>query len=161
MDFQKWSYQNKEVLQNFEKKFWKFSSVVRIMYSETAEDVASSDSGLEESDKNLPHLFFNQKSLNFNSETEFLNSKFKTIGDNLRMFREKSFKLSKNLVENGTHKFSIDNILGQLKNGESETENEIVDKDENKEYELYDSPVKSPDNRESGKFFGLCLWCES
>lgn len=117
------------------------------MFSDTADDVISSDSNGEEIDKNFPELYFNQKSLNYSSETEFLNSKFKSIGENIRMFREKSFKLSKNLNENVPHKFSIDNILGQLNTKEIETESEITDKEEEcPEYDLSNSPMKSPDN---------------
>lgn len=130
------------------------------MFSDTPEDTISSsdNSSHQDADKHFPQLYFNQKSLNFESEMKFLNLKFKSIGENLRMSRDKSLKLSKGLQnETISHKFSIDNILGQLKSDEIEG-SETADKEENgAEYELKENNIKFSTNHENGEF----LWINS
>lgn len=112
------------------------------MFSETVDDTVSSDTSNEENNEHFQELYFNQKSLNFKSEMEFLNLKFKTIGENLR--REKT-KLNKNYQNDVPHKFSIDNILGQLKSNESEHEGDPGKDEHFPQYDL-SSPLKSPNN---------------
>lgn len=110
------------------------------MFSEINEDVVSSDTSNEENEKHFQELYFSQKSLNFKSEMEFLNLRFKTIGENLR--REKT-KLSKTFQNDVPHKFSIDNILGQLKSSENDAE---VNREECFSENDENSPSKSPLN---------------
>lgn len=128
--------------------------VFNIMLSDTINDmISSSENSCHEADKQFPQMYFNQKSLNFKSEMKFFNLKFKSIGDNLCISRDKSLKLNKN-VQNDTmtHKFSIDNILGQLKNDETE-EHEKSDKEESGgEFEMKENSIKFTNNCENGKY---------
>lgn len=106
------------------------------MFSESVDENVSSDSSNED-EKHFQELYFNQKSLNFKSEMEFLNLRFKTIGENIR--KEKT-KIGKNFHNDiVSHKFSIDNILGQLKNNQSESDTDI-----NKDERFTDCDIKFP-----------------
>lgn len=119
------------------------------MFSDSVDEIVSSDSSNEE--KDFSEMCFNQ-SLNFNSESPFLNSKFKSISENLRVLREKTFKLNKNINDSVPHKFSIDNILGQLNGDEVERENDDsnTEKEEGRKYELNEDSVRLTDNQDNG-----------
>lgn len=119
------------------------------MFSDSVDEIVSSDSSNE--DRDFSELCFNQ-SLNFNSKSQFLNSKFKSISENLRVLREKTFNLSKNINDSVPHKFSIDNILGQLNGNEVERENDDsnAEKEECRKYELSEDSRKLVENRDNG-----------
>ncbi|XP_065209926.1 homeobox protein vent1B-like [Planococcus citri] len=112
------------------------------MFSESVDENVSSDSSNED-EKHFQELYFNQKSLNFKSEMEFLNLRFKTIGENIR--KEKT-KIGKNFHNDiVSHKFSIDNILGQLKNNQSESDADINKDEQFADYDIK-FPLKSPND---------------
>ena len=127
---------------NFERETSYTGIYFLIMFSESVEENMSSDSSNED-EKHFQELYFNQKSLNFKSEMEFLNLRFKTIGENIR--KEKT-KIGKNFHSDiVSHKFSIDNILGQLKSNQSESDTDVAKDEHFADYDMK-FPLKSPNN---------------
>lgn len=92
------------------------------MLSGVIEDTVSSsseNSGSVDESNHFPRLYFDRKS-SFKSSVKFVNLKFKTMrAENSRLSRKlpKTFQVNESVTRN---KFSIDNILGQLKNDEDD-----------------------------------------